>query len=213
MWRTILQLGSLGVLTLAAGTVYIRTTGKLDFFVKPDRYPNTQCRRAGGESQPATGPVQEPNENGGSEPPPPPPPPPAEEYPRLTFEDAREAWTDGSFFIDARPPADYRKGHVPGAVSIPAFGPRIEEKIQALLDREVVVTAEPVVVYCTRSKDCEASKIVCAQLRNFEFLDISIYDGGFPEWNEKKMAVHEGEERGPQGPDGEGPGFEGDGEP
>ncbi|MCZ6793672.1 MAG: rhodanese-like domain-containing protein [Planctomycetota bacterium] len=200
---TNLEFAAIGVLTLVTGTAYILATGKLDFFVKPDRYANSyQCRRAGGDPE-------QPNDNGGSVEPPEDP----EEYPRLAFEEVREAWTDGSFFIDARPPADYRKGHVPGAVSIPAFGPRIEEKIQALLDREVVVTAEPVVVYCTRSKDCEASRIVCTQLRNFEFLDISIYDGGFPEWNEKKMAVHEGEERGPQGPDGEGPDGEGGGEP
>jgi rhodanese-related sulfurtransferase len=89
----------------------------------------------------------------------------------------------GATLIDGRRTRDYVAGHIPGAISIPAWESP-GDKVSALLEKGAVVEA-PVVVYCGSSKDCEDSKIVCGVLRNAGFLNLIIYRGGFPEWQQK----------------------------
>ena len=192
MRRTLLQLTSILGLSLVVGTIYNLARDQLEFFVKPDRYANNfQCRKVGAGEESGVGrdvpkPTQAAREDG---------------FPRLEYEAVREAWAEGLLFIDARPSDDYEEGHIPGAVSLPAFGSGIEEEIERLVETEP--TAAPVIIYCNSSEECEASHIVSTHLRNFEFLDVKIYSGGFPEWKEKKAPVHEGEDAGPRGPSGE----------
>ena len=41
------------------------------------------------------------------------------------------------------------------------------------------------VVYCTASEDCEDSAMVSRQVQAAGFQNVTIYKGGFPEWEAK----------------------------
>jgi len=230
--KTVLEIAGIALISLIAGTVYIGATGKLEFFVKPDRYPDALvCRRSGngeGKTPPKTGIVKgspegknipAPKAPSTTEPAPsvaPPPPKPAatqegketggsaagsdeSDVPLVDFEEVRAAWTERILFIDARSPKQYGEGHIPGAISIPAWEPGLEEKIRRLAETGAV--EEPVIVYCTRARECEDSHIVASNLKEFGFQDVSIYEGGFGEWSvEKGMPVKKGSQPGERGP-------------
>ncbi|MBN1443099.1 MAG: rhodanese-like domain-containing protein [Planctomycetes bacterium] len=131
------------------------------------------------------------------------PPPPetlplsAGGFPFVGFGHVFESWRDGLLIIDARSPRLYREGHIPGAVLIPAWEPRIEDRIAALRETEPVEA--PVILYCSKSDDCEDSEIVAGNMRGLGFLDLSIYAGGFPEWVERGMPVAKGDDPGERG--------------
>lgn len=77
--------------------------------------------------------------------------------------------------VDARTPAEYAAGHIPGAVNIDVTGSRFEERVAAL-DR-----TRPVAVYCrsgSRSKTA-ARKFASEGFRVYEL------DKGLNGWNGK----------------------------
>jgi len=84
---------------------------------------------------------------------------------------AREA-----IFIDARPATDYRKGHIPGAVSIPfeelnSHFPQLAE----LYDSEAAL-----VVYCS-SRVCDDALLLAAEMKTMG-LDADLFIDGFDSW-------------------------------
>lgn len=211
MKKTVLQIVAVVLLTLIAGTAYNMVTEKLEFFVSSNRYPNAKvCKMVQPESVEVATDVEKPARDPNDVPDvpnstPDTTPPAAEEasgetdddkIPHVKFAETKELWQDGLLFIDARKAERYVEGHIPGALSIPAFAPGIEEKVGRLAEDENRSVAEPVIVYCNRSEDCEASHIVGGHLENAGFLEINIFEGGFPEWSEQKMPVHEGDDPG-----------------
>jgi len=114
--------------------------------------------------------------------------------PRILIDEAFEEWEVGTLFIDARRTKEYVKGHIPGAISISPWEKGREEKVASLAQTEP--QAAPVVVYCTRSKDCEDSEEISSNLKQVGFENIMVFQGGFPVWQEKKKPVVEGEEPG-----------------
>ena len=95
-----------------------------------------------------------------------------------------EEYEAGSAFVDARRTKDYIEGHITGAVSISPYEQSVlAEKIMRLADE--VPDEAPVVVYCTASEDCEDSAMISRQLQAGGFQNITIYKGGFPEWEAK----------------------------
>jgi rhodanese-related sulfurtransferase len=118
----------------------------------------------------------------------------AEKTPRILVDEAYEEWEVGTLFIDARRTKEYVKGHIPGAISISPWEKDREAKVAGLAQAEP--KAAPVVVYCTRSKDCEDSEEISSNLKQFGFENVMVFQGGFPVWQEKKKPVVEGEEPG-----------------
>lgn len=114
--------------------------------------------------------------------------------PRILVDEAFEEWESGSLFIDARRTKVYVKGHIPGAVSISPWENTREERVAQLAEKED--SAAPVVVYCTRSKDCEDSEMISGDLKALGFTNVLIFQGGFPVWQEQEKPVTEGEEVG-----------------
>jgi rhodanese-related sulfurtransferase len=114
--------------------------------------------------------------------------------PRILIDEAFEEWEVGTLFIDARRTKEYVKGHIPGAISISPWEKGREEKVARLAQTEP--HAAPVVVYCTRSKDCEDSEEISSNLKQVGFENVLVFQGGFPVWQEKKKPVVEGEEPG-----------------
>ena len=124
-------------------------------------------------------------------------PEPAQEEdktPRILVDEAFEEWEAGSLFIDARRTKAYVKGHIPGAVSISPWENTREERVAQVAEKED--PGAPVVVYCTRSKDCEDSEMISGDLKALGFTNILIFQGGFPVWQEQDKPVTEGAEAG-----------------
>lgn len=127
---------------------------------------------------------------------------PADEFQRLSFEEAVVEWESLSTFVDARRTKEYVKGHITGSWSMSPYEQgSLAEKMIAI--QEEVPEEAAVIVYCSASADCEDSAIIGRQLKQAGFVYVCIYKGGFPEWDVKvtdpdkraKM-ITTGEERG-----------------
>lgn len=101
----------------------------------------------------------------------------------VTVAEARRRWPGGVFWIDARPPAQFDKGHVPGAINISEqrLDAQIVEHLLELQDNR-----KPVVVYCDSSA-CQASRRIkeylCERLPIEEFF---VLRGGWKAWQEAR---------------------------
>jgi rhodanese-related sulfurtransferase len=88
------------------------------------------------------------------------------------------AYRDELVWVDARPDADFSRGHVPEA--LPLTEERWDEQIEA-----VVLRWRPgvrVVVYCS-SSGCQASRRVADLLRTqYQFDDVRVLRGGWEAW-------------------------------
>ena len=104
----------------------------------------------------------------------------------IEFDEAMDYYNDGiTLFIDARRTRDYEEGHITGAISISFWEADMGRKISELKVNPEVNPEAPIVVYCTKSKDCEDSQLLTDNLIQAGFLDLSVYKGGVPEWAEK----------------------------
>lgn len=92
-------------------------------------------------------------------------------------------------FVDARAPEPYARGHIPGAYPLDHY--RLELTIADLIG--VAQLAQEIVVYCNGG-DCEDSDLAAADLQQFgvPVSKISIYGGGFDEWQRSKLPVETG---------------------
>jgi rhodanese-related sulfurtransferase len=80
--------------------------------------------------------------------------------------------------IDARRTVDFRRGAIPGAISMPVDSSLLERQTAL---RGVPKTAQ-LVVYC-QSAGCKYADEVAGFLRFNDYHDVSIYRGGFQEWS------------------------------
>ncbi|HEX7379926.1 MAG TPA: rhodanese-like domain-containing protein [Pirellulales bacterium] len=101
--------------------------------------------------------------------------------PTLTARELRDA-LDGDkeelpVLVDARLPRDYQRGHIPGAINIPAWA--------TASSRQEAISAIPrsahVVVYC-QGPECSYDEDVAAQFVGAGFERVSLLPGGWPEW-------------------------------
>jgi rhodanese-related sulfurtransferase len=223
-----LSLAGIVLLTVAAGTAYTLAAGKIEFFPPATLYDKARICTPSTKAESSPAPVPAPAQEAVSaaagatmaaggvavapgEPPktlpekPAQPAPAAEaakpgEAPRIQHDEAVDFWQNDFLFVDARRSKDYEEGHIPGALSISAWEPGMGEKINKLLALQESQQLPPVViVYCSRSKDCEDSQMIASQLKAAGFAEIHVYEGGFPEWKEKGMPIALGKEPGRRG--------------
>jgi len=217
MKKTFIQLSLVVGIAIVLGGIYNLATSSADnhlaLTVKDGRYANALvCKRSSGDEgvpidkQPADATPPEPAAVDPVKPPVVIPaetpaeqekPAPVEEEaktPRILIDEAFEEWEDGALFIDARRSKVYVKGHIPGAVSISPWENTREERVAQLAEKEDL--AAPVVVYCTRSKDCEDSEMISGDLKQLGFTEVKIFQGGYPVWLEQEKPVNEGEDPG-----------------
>lgn len=93
----------------------------------------------------------------------------------------------GALFLDARDPAEYEAGHIPGAVRL--TGPEANtdpEKMKAL-----PVEGRPIICYCEGGA-CEASLDLARTLIENGHRKVLVYMGGFPEWAADNQPVEKG---------------------
>ena len=98
----------------------------------------------------------------------------------ISLEQAKALYDNGlADFIDARPAADYARGHIYGAWNVPptAFEASTPTVVD-LLDPDRVV-----VVYCTGG-DCHDSHIVIREIQEIrpELTKLHVFSDGYPGW-------------------------------
>ncbi len=95
----------------------------------------------------------------------------------LDFQQASGAWkTSAALFVDARDPAFFEEGHIPGAVNV--------SRENILLARAGITSAKDrrLVVYCS-GEDCEDSRAVAKGLSAMGYSNVAVYAGGWEEWS------------------------------
>lgn len=97
----------------------------------------------------------------------------------VTFEEFQRGIAEGAVVIDARPAAEFEKGHlaIDGPVPVLNVEPAIEA-FQRNLDRLLPLQGMPILIYCT-SETCELGEELYIQLERAGFFDMKIY---FPGW-------------------------------
>jgi len=98
------------------------------------------------------------------------------------FFDARAA-----LFLDARDPAEYEKGHIPGAIRL--TNPEAQNEPER--SKALPVQGRPTIVYC-EGGTCEASLELARFLLESGFKKVLVYMGGYPEWEAAGHPVERG---------------------
>ncbi len=114
---------------------------------------------------------------------------PPHENTRISFEGAKIRFEKKhSLFVDARPSKDYVQGHIAGALSFDVndYEKSAPHALSRLpLDRELVI-------YCSGG-DCDDSLLLGSKLKEIGYKNISLYEGGYPEWKKAGMPLALGE--------------------
>jgi rhodanese-related sulfurtransferase len=92
-------------------------------------------------------------------------------------------------FVDARNPAEYGDGHIPGSCELDPYHP--EQRLADVLAR--CQAADQVVVYCDGG-DCEDADSTAILLRDAGVAKqkLLVYGGGYTEWRETHLPVEQG---------------------
>ncbi len=76
--------------------------------------------------------------------------------------------------VDARDPKDYKKAHIPGAISL--LNLEVEKKASKILKKDI-----PIVVY-SNDENCPASGIVAKKLENLGYSPVYDYNPSYADW-------------------------------
>jgi len=95
--------------------------------------------------------------------------------------DAKEA-----IFLDARPAPIYKRGFIPGAISVP-YSSMEKEKLMADIPKD-----KNLVVYCYSSR-CNQANLLDVRIRKLGYKNIVIFEGGIVEWTKAKYPLEKPE--------------------
>jgi len=90
-------------------------------------------------------------------------------------------------FIDARPLALYKRGHIPGAISVP-YNSAEKEKLMADIAKD-----KEIVSYCYSAR-CSMAHKLADSLRKLGYTHVSIFEGGIVEWTKAKYPLDKTED-------------------
>ena len=100
----------------------------------------------------------------------------------IDLEMAKDLFTSGKLFVDARAIEYFKQGHIPGSVAnddIDALASDIESRI----GQNVAF-----IIYCS-DDDCGSSDELASDLYNEGFTKLFVFKGGWLEWNESGYPV------------------------
>lgn len=96
--------------------------------------------------------------------------------------------TGQAILIDARIPELFVEGHLPGALSLPFS--EIDIHFDAF--RTKVSKTEVLIVYCS-GYGCPDSFDLATRLLAEGYLDVSVFEGGYPQWHDAGKPVEAGQ--------------------
>lgn len=102
-----------------------------------------------------------------------------------TVDEARRLVEEQTWLIlDARPPADYARGRLPGAFNVPSD--QIGEYLTQVLP--LLTPAQPVMTYCSGTS-CDESVLLSKHLLANGFTNIVLFAGGWTDWTAAGLPV------------------------
>ncbi|GEM_PF-1047999 len=105
---------------------------------------------------------------------------------QITLREAFELFEQGAWFLDARNESDFSKGHIEGAIWMPASRASSNDGQD---DLNFIPPGEVVVIYCTGG-DCDASKNTQRRLALLQYdFDVRILGKGYIDWIEADLPV------------------------
>jgi rhodanese-related sulfurtransferase len=111
-------------------------------------------------------------------------------WPLLSADEVLKNVQEGSaILIDARDEKYFIEGHIPGALNLPAarFGDAFAQ-VGESMPRDFAF-----IVYC-QGEPCDESLDVLDNLQVLEFTNLSLYPGGWTEWEKKEFPVEKSED-------------------
>ena len=90
----------------------------------------------------------------------------------------------GVVFVDSRSDADFRDGHIPGAVSLPVG--EFDRQLEAFSAR--YEPDQPIVTYCS-GRSCQDSHILAQRLFEAGYENVSVFIDGYPGWKAEGYPV------------------------
>lgn len=116
-----------------------------------------------------------------------------EEYPGLVFitlPEVEELWhNQKAVIVDSRPVSEFRRGHIPGAISVPLE--EIKGGNYSPLER--LSPVKPLIIYC-EGGDCLTSLNLARLLHGRGFGDLRVFSGGWAEWLAAGLPVEKEDE-------------------
>lgn len=103
---------------------------------------------------------------------------------RVSSKDLAQSTAEGRTIIDARPPGDFYRGHIPGAISIPhdTLACPHPETVQMLKGQN-----QQIVVYGNGSPD--TGRLLAEELQREGVPRVAYLEGGFSAWLDAGMPV------------------------
>lgn len=80
-------------------------------------------------------------------------------------------------FLDARPAEDFKRGHIPGAVSVPLES--IDEQYAIIV--KLIDSGKELVVYC-KNRECDDALLLATELNAMDRTNIILFIDGFESW-------------------------------
>jgi rhodanese-related sulfurtransferase len=108
----------------------------------------------------------------------------------MSIEEAVRLFEKGAaLFVDARSEADYRAGHIKGAVNIPELD--FENHIGSFLEKTAAETV--LITYC-EGDTCTLSKSLAEKLSLAGFENVFHLKNGWGQWKERGLPIDSGQE-------------------
>ena len=104
------------------------------------------------------------------------------DYAQMKFQSAK------TVFLDARLSADFKEGHIQGAINLPHE--EFEQHASLVLPK--ISTTGEIITYCDGT-ECEASLLLARELQELGYKNIKIFFGGWAEWQGAGLAIGTGE--------------------
>ncbi len=119
------------------------------------------------------------------------PPPATDSLPRLSLIGAKDRFDRKSaIFLDARPPDEYKQGHIPGALNFYAddFEKMAPQVLPLLPDK-----TREIVAYC-HGTSCDLSIHLAQKLSEQGYTNVKVFFGGWPEWKKAGFPINTGDQ-------------------
>lgn len=104
----------------------------------------------------------------------------------LSLEEARALVAEGALFADSRAPADYARGHLPGALPLFVLGLEENPALAGLAPDRLLIC------YC-KGPECSVAHSLAARLEALGFRELAIFPGGVEAWQAAGLPLELGE--------------------